>query len=92
MLAHGAEFLSRKGIKLLNPPDSPYLAPANFGLFPGMKKILAGCCYSAQKELETAVERCIRKLCKNETTGVFQRCLKGMEKCVNTGGGDYIEK
>ncbi len=72
-------------------PYSPDLAPADFFLFPSVKRELAGKALTQEtlkKEWEGAV---IRTLSVADFATAFRRWYERYEKCVNIAGG-YVEK
>ncbi len=84
--------MDKRGINLIpHAPYSPNLAPADFWLFPAIKRLLAGISLNTQQELETGEEGCFQELYKNAPADVFERWLKRFTKCVDMGG-DYVEK
>ena len=85
------DFLAKKNIQLLpHPPYSPDLAPADFFLFPTLKRELAGHTM-ALEEFRKKWEGVIRKLTKEDFTKAFQRWLERCKKCVEVHG-NYVEK
>ena len=65
------EFLAKKGIKLLShPPYSPDLAPADFFLFPKLKKELAGFTMT-QEEFKKEWEGVLRGISREEFAKAF---------------------
>jgi histone-lysine N-methyltransferase SETMAR len=84
-------FLAEKSIQTLpHPPYSPDLAPADFFLFPTVKRELAGISMT-QKEFKNKWEGVIRSISKDDFTRAFQRWLERCEKCVRINGS-YVEK
>jgi histone-lysine N-methyltransferase SETMAR len=85
------EFLAKKGIKLLShPPYSPDLAPADFFLFPKLKKELAGFTMT-QAEFKKEWEGVLRGVSKDEFARAFVRWYERCEKCIRIDG-TYVEK
>jgi histone-lysine N-methyltransferase SETMAR len=84
-------FLAEKSIQLLpHPPYSPDLAPADFFLFPALKRELAGLTLS-QEEFKKRWEGVVRTLRKDDFATAFQRWLERCEKCIRVNGF-YVEK
>ena len=75
---------------LEHAPYSPYLAPADFFLFPKVKELLAGMNIAADG-VKTAWEGVTRTIAEEEYAAAFRRWYERSEKCVRIGG-DYIEK
>ena len=85
------EFLAKKNIKLLShPPYSPDLAPADYFLFPKLKKELAGNTMT-QEEFKKEWEGVLRGVSKDEFAKAFVRWFERCEKCIRIDG-DYVEK
>lgn len=86
------EFLTKKGIKLLDhPPYSPDLSPCDFFLFPELKKNLAGQKFVSDPALKGAVEGILKRVSKNGLFHVFESWVSRCEKCIEIEGG-YVEK
>jgi histone-lysine N-methyltransferase SETMAR len=67
------EFLAKERIKLLShPPYSPDLAPANYFLFPKLKKELAGITMT-QEEFKKEWEGVLRGVGREEFAKAFVR-------------------
>jgi histone-lysine N-methyltransferase SETMAR len=85
------DWLAARHVKLIeHPPYSPDLAPADFFLFPKVKKELAGLTLmreSFKKDWEGAV----RTLSAADFAEAFRQWFRRCEKCVDIGGG-YVEK
>jgi histone-lysine N-methyltransferase SETMAR len=73
-----------------HPPYSPDLAPADFFLFPSVKRELAGKTLT-QENLKKEWEGAVRTLSVADFTTAFKRWYERCEKCVNIAGG-YVEK
>ena len=75
-----------------HPPYSPDLAPADFAIFPQIKKLLRGRVFKNRSELEDFTRRVI--LHEMPRT-VFAQAIDGMlsrwQRCVQLNG-DYVEK
>lgn len=87
------EAIKRLNFELLpHPPYSPDLAPADFAIFPQLKRHLRGRVYDNRDHLEEEVRRVL-------FYGISRQCyadaidgmIKRWEKCV-AAGGDYVEK
>jgi histone-lysine N-methyltransferase SETMAR len=73
-----------------HPPYSPDLAPADFFLFPKVKRELAGLTLTTEtfkKEWEGAA----KTLKAADFATAFRRCMEHCEKCIDIAGS-YIEK
>jgi histone-lysine N-methyltransferase SETMAR len=85
------QFLAKKNIQVIpHPPYSPDLAPADYFLFPTLKRELAGQTLSLD-EFKTKWEGVVRTLTKDDFARAFERWLERCEKCIRIGGG-YVEK
>jgi histone-lysine N-methyltransferase SETMAR len=83
--------LRKKNITLLShPPYSPDLAPADYFLFPKLKKELAGNTMT-QEDFKKAWEGVLRGVSKDESVKAFVRCFERCEKCIRLDG-NYVEK
>jgi hypothetical protein len=72
------ELLAKKRIKLLShPPYSPDLTPADYFLFPKLKKEMAGFTMT-QEEFQKEWEGVLRKVSREEFAKAFVRCY---ERC-----------
>ena len=74
-----------------HPPYSPDLAPADFHIFPQMKKALAGCHFASDDDVIAAVEEFL----ESQTNEFFYTWIKALQhrwsKC-SALEGDYVEK
>jgi histone-lysine N-methyltransferase SETMAR len=73
-----------------HPPYSPYLAPADFFLFPKVKKELAGLTLT-RESFKKDWEGAVRTLLAADFAEAFRQWIRHCEKCVEIGGG-YVEK
>ncbi len=73
-----------------HPPYSPDLAPADFFLFPTIKRQLAGKTLT-QETFKTMWEGAARNIAKEDYATAFRRWYERCEKCIQIGGG-YVEK
>jgi histone-lysine N-methyltransferase SETMAR len=73
-----------------HPPYSPDLAPANFFLFPSVKRELAGKTVT-QGTLKKVLEGAVRTLSAADFAKAFRRWYERCEKCVDIAGR-YVEK
>jgi histone-lysine N-methyltransferase SETMAR len=73
-----------------HPPYSPDLAPADFFLFPSVKRELAGKTLT-QETLKKAWEGAVRTLSAADFATAFRRWYERCEKCIDIAGG-YVEK
>jgi histone-lysine N-methyltransferase SETMAR len=84
-------FLAKKSIQVLpHPPYSPDLAPADFFLFPELKRELAGLTLS-QDEFKTKWEGVVRTLTKDNFATAFQSGLERCEKYIRINNF-YVKK
>ena len=85
------DFLNKNNIQLLdNPPNSSDLAPADFFLFPKLKRELAGITMM-QEDFKNKLEGVLRTLSKDDFARAFTRWLEHFEKCIWISGV-YVEK
>jgi histone-lysine N-methyltransferase SETMAR len=85
------EFLAKKEIKLLShPPYSPDLAPADFFLFPKLKKELAGHIMT-QEEFKKEWKGVLWGVSKDNFAKAFVRWYERCEKCIRIDGS-YVKK
>jgi histone-lysine N-methyltransferase SETMAR len=78
------QFLAKKKIQVIHhhhPPYSPDLAPADYFLFPRLKRELVGQMLSLD-EFKTKWEGVIRTLSKDDFARAFERWLKRCKKCI----------
>jgi hypothetical protein len=84
------DWLAARRVKMIeHPPNSQDLAPADFFLFPKVKKELAGLTLmreSFKKDWEGA----LRTLLAADFAEAFRQWFRRCEKCVDIGGG-YVE-
>ena len=74
--------LNKNNIQLLdNPPNSSDLAPADFFLFPKLKRELAGITMM-QEDFKNKLEGVLRTLSKDDFARAFTRWLEHFEKCI----------
>ena len=74
--------LPKNNIKLLDhPPNSPFLALADFFLFPKLNRELAGITMT-QEELKNKWERVLRTLNKDDFARAFTRWFECCKKCI----------
>ena len=85
-------YLEEKGFKIVaHPPYSPDLAPADFYLFPKMKRFLAGKDHAGVNDMKGSVQQFYNTLRQEDWRNCFDQWVRRMEKCVALGG-DYVEK
>ena len=85
------DFLTKNNIQLLDhPPYSPDLAPADFFLFPKLKKELAGIIMT-QEKFKNKWEGVLRTLSKDDFATAFKKWTDRCKKCVFLEG-NYDEK
>ena len=84
-------WLAARGIQMLEqPPNSPDLAPADFFLFPKLKKELGGH-HMSKDDFKTIWEGVSRTVAAEDFAAAFRRWYERCQKCVDIGGG-YVEK
>jgi histone-lysine N-methyltransferase SETMAR len=85
------DWLAARCIQLLqHPPYSPDLAPADFFLFPKVKKELAGLTLT-RETFKNEWEGAVRTLTVVDLAEAFQQLYRCCEKCIAIGGS-YVEK
>ena len=72
------------------PPYSPDLAPADFFLFPKLKRILSGRKYGSRNAVASAVYQCLKRIPKTDYENAFRKWLKRLKLCVSHNG-EYFE-
>jgi len=86
------QFLKSTQLTLLpHPAYSPDLAPADFFLFPRIKKNLKGKRFGCRKELEDALKAELETVSQAELRDCFATWFHRMKKCVDLAGS-YVEK
>ena len=84
-------FLEREKVKVIpHPPYSPDLAPADFFLFPRLKKMLSGRKYTNRSGVGSAVYQCLRLIPKSDYERAFRSWLQRLKCCI-LHNGDYFE-
>ncbi len=73
-----------------HPPYSPDLSPADFFLFPFLKRKLRGKHFGTMDNLESAVQRELELITQEQWSACFQNWLHRCLRCVEWGGG-YFE-
>ncbi len=94
--AHTAQatvaYLNANNYKMVaHPPYSPDLAPADFFLFPKMKKYLAGMRHDTLAQVKASVQQFYASLTPDDWRNCFDQWVRRLEKCVDLEG-DYVEK
>jgi len=85
------DWLVAKGVKMIrHPPYLPDLAPADFFLFPRVKRELAGKNLT-QETFKNTWEGVLKTINKDDFAAAFSSWYRRCEKCVDIGGG-YVEK
>ena len=75
---------------LPHPPYSPDLAPADFFLFPKLKRMLSGRKYGSCNAVASAVYQCLKRMPKPDYKNAFRKWLKRLKLCVSHNG-EYFE-
>ena len=71
------DYLTKMGIKTVpQPPNSPYLAPCDFCLFPKIKEKLRGCRYETIEEMKGVLTKVIDTLTQKDFHGALPKLLK----------------
>lgn len=84
-------WLAARGVQVLpHPPYSPDLAPADFFLFPKLKKELAGRRLTA-KTFKKEWDGAARTIAPTAYAAAFRKWMDRCNKCIDIGG-DYVEK
>jgi len=74
-------FIAARGIRTIrHPPYSPDLAPADYFLFPTVKRELAGRTLT-QETFKTSWDGVLRTIAKDEFAAAFNKWLDRCEKC-----------
>jgi histone-lysine N-methyltransferase SETMAR len=76
---------------LQHPPYSPDLSSNDFHLFGPLKNHFGGKCFADDEEVETVVQKWLRKQSKVLYGAGFDALVKRWDKCICVGGG-YVEK
>ena len=85
------DFLKTKKVTVLpHPPYSPDLAPADFFLFPKLKRMLSGRKYGSRNAVASAVYQCLKRIPKKDYENAFRNWLKRLKLCISHNG-DYFE-
>ena len=85
------DWMAAKQLQVIeHPPYSPDLAPADFFLFPKIKKQLAGKTLT-QESLKKEWEGAARTLTADDFATAFRRWYGRCDKCIRIGG-NYVEK
>ena len=84
-------FLEEKAVEVIpQPPYSPDLAPADFFLFPTIKRELGGVSIIGDS-VKVEWERACGRVPSDAFAAAFDRWIERLKKCVEVGG-DYVEK
>ena len=78
-------------VRLPQPAYSPDLAPADFFLFPRMKKNLKGRRFNSRDELVVALQAELDRFSRADLRGCFDAWFQRLHKCLNLAG-NYVEK
>jgi len=71
-------------------PYSPYLAPSDYHLFPGLKKQLKGCHFSSDAEVIAAAETWLDRQPSEFFLSGLQKLEQWAKKCIELHG-EYVE-
>ena len=83
-------FLVKNETAVVQPPNSPDLAPAHFFLFPKLKSTLKGRCFDTFDEIQKNSMKKLFIIPKEAFQKVFQSWQKHWEQCV-ANEGNYFE-
>ena len=78
-------------VQLPHPAYSPDLAPADFFLFPRMKKNLKGRHFNSREELVIALQAELDRFSGADLRGCFEAWFQRLQKCLDLAG-NYVEK
>ena len=85
------EFLTKHQTTVVpQPPYSPYLAPADFLLFPKLKSSLKGRRFRTLEEIEQNSIRDLRAIPQNTLQDAFQNWKKRWARCIKSGGEYFV--
>ncbi len=85
------DWLATRHVKMIeHPPYSPDLAPANFFLFPKVKKELEGLMLM-RETFKKGWEGAVRTLSAADFAEAFQQQFRRCKKCIAIGSS-YVEK
>lgn len=85
------DILEKEKVKVLpHPPYSPDLAPADFFLFPRLKRWLAGRKYASRNAVCSAVYQCFLGIPKTDYEKAFRNWLERLKVCISHNG-EYFE-
>ena len=83
--------MEEKAIEVVpHPPYSPDLAPADYFLFPTIKRELGGVSISGDS-VKVEWERACGRVPSDTFAAAFDRWIERLKKCVKVGG-NYVEK
>ena len=86
-----SEYLTKSQVRVLpQPPYSPDLAPADFYVFPRMKKLLKGRRFQSTEEVQIATTTALKEVTKDGLQQCFQQWYGRWQKCV-AAQGKYFE-
>jgi [histone H3]-lysine36 N-dimethyltransferase SETMAR len=94
--SHGSNIVAKRLAKMKltvikHPPYSPDLAPADFFLFPQLKKVLRGKRFENVATIQRKVKRVLRKIPESRFKNAFESLYTRCCICVSNGG-EYVEK
>ena len=81
---------SRHDTCALPPPYSPDLAPAEFFLFPRMKRDLKGRQFDTVEDVIAASTRALNSIQVEEFQRCFEQWKQSLDKCISSNG-EYFE-
>ena len=85
------QFLTSQGMTLVpHPPYSPDLAPADFFLFPQMKRDLKGRRFDTLEDVIAASTRALNSIQVEEFQRCFEQWKQRLDKCISSNG-EYFE-
>jgi histone-lysine N-methyltransferase SETMAR len=87
-----SQFLAGKRISAMDhPPYSPDLTPAVLWLFPKLKSVLNGKCFSDVENIKSSVKKILTDTPVQDFKNCFEQWSKRWEHCKDLEG-DYFEK
>ena len=88
---HVRQFLTQKMAAVLgHPPHLPYLAPADFFLFPRMKEAIKSARFAGVNAIKDRVTAVLRSIPQEAFADCFRKLYKCCQTCV-LADGDYFE-
>ena len=87
-----SELLAKMDVATLSKsPYSPDLAPADFFLFPRIKRTLKGTRHGTLEAVKAASTTSLKEIPVDDFQGAFNDWVKRWQRCIEAGG-EYFEK